>query len=85
MKNELDSKFLLQVFDKIRQRGAKENEQYKLNGITAFTDHDGYTLYIEDVNVKLQFGFHNQYHFDYDSKEQYESFEKKLKQIDKEY
>ncbi len=84
-KNELDSKFLLQVFDKIRQHGAKENEQYKLNGITAFTDHDGYTLYIEDVNVKLQFGFHNQYHFDYDSKEQYESFEKKLKQIDKEY
>ena len=68
MKNELDSKFLLQVFDKIRQHGAKENE-----------------LYIEDVNVKLQFGFHNQYHFDYDSKEQYESFEKKLKQIDKEY
>ena len=64
MKNELDSKFLLQVFDKIRQHGAKENEQYKLNGITAFTDHDGYTLYIEDVNVKLQFGFHNQYHFD---------------------
>ena len=75
MKNELDSKFLLQVFDKIRQHGAKEDEQYKLNGITAFTDHDGYTLYIEDVNVKLQFGFHNQYHFDYDSKEQYESFQ----------
>ena len=49
MKNELDSKFLLQVFDKIRQHGAKEDEQYKLNGITAFTDHDGYTLYISEV------------------------------------
>ncbi|OJF68838.1 hypothetical protein BK026_08550 [Alteromonas sp. V450] len=83
MKNELDSKFLLRVFDKIRQFGAKENEQYKLNGITAFTDHDGYTLYIEDANVKLQFGFHNQYHFDYDNNEQYQAFEKKLKSIDK--
>ena len=46
MKNELDSKFLLQVFDKIRQHGDKEDEQYKLMGITAFTDYDGYTLFI---------------------------------------
>lgn len=85
MKNELDSKFLLQVFEKIRQHGTKEGELYKLMGITAFTDYDGYTLYIEDVNVKLQFGFHNQYHFDYDTAEQFASFEKKLKQIDKQY
>lgn len=85
MKNELDSKFLLQVFDKIRQHGDKANEQYQLMGIIAFTDHDGYTLYIEDANVKLRFGFHNQYHFDYDTRDQYESFEKKLKQIDKTY
>lgn len=68
MKNELDSKFLLQVFDKIRQHGSKNDEHYQLNGITAYTDLDGYTLFVEDANVKLQFGFHNQYHFDYDSK-----------------
>ncbi|APE06593.1 hypothetical protein BM528_13145 [Alteromonas sp. RW2A1] len=85
MKNELDSKFLLQVFDKIRQHGAKEGDEYKLMGITAFTDHDGYTLFIEDVNVKLQFGFHNKYHFDYDSSDHYNAFEKKLKEIDKTY
>lgn len=85
MKNELDSKFLLQVFDKIRQHGDKEDEQYKLMGITAYTDYDGYTLFIEDVNVKLQFGFHNQYRFDYTSADHYASFEKKLKQIDSTY
>ena len=44
MKNELDSKFLLQVFDKIRQHGSKNDEHYQLNGITAYTDLDGYTL-----------------------------------------
>ena len=60
MKNELDSKFLLQVFDKIRQHGSKNDEHYQLNGITAYTDLDGYTLFVEDANVKLQFGFHNQ-------------------------
>ena len=78
MKNELDSKFLLQVFDKIRQHGSKNDEHYQLNGITAYTDLDGYTLFVEDANVKLQFGFHNQYHFDYDSKAHFEVFEKRL-------
>ena len=63
MKNELDSKFLLQVFDKIRQHGSKNDEHYQLNGITAYTDLDGYTLFVEDANVKLQFGFHNLWQF----------------------
>jgi hypothetical protein len=85
MKNELDSKLLLRVFDKIRQHGTKKEDQYLLNGITAYTDLDGYTLFVEDSNVKLQFGFHNQYHFDYDSESQFETFEKRIKQIDKEY
>ncbi|QPG06370.1 DUF3081 domain-containing protein [Salinimonas marina] len=85
MRNELDNKFLLQVFDKIRQFGEKKDDRYLLNGITAFTDMDGYTLYVEDPKVKLQYGFHNQYHYDYESKDDVESFEKKLKQIDKEY
>ena len=82
MKNELDSKFLLRVFDKIRQFGDKSDEKYRLNGIVAFTDLDGYTLYVEDAQVKLQYGFHNQYHFDYPSQSAFEQFEKKLKEID---
>ena len=85
MKNELESKFLLQVFDKIRQSGEKKDDKYLLNGIVAFTDHDGYTLFIEDAKVKLQFGFHNQYRFDYPSQDAYEQFEKKLNEIDKQY
>lgn len=82
MKNELDSKFLLRVFDKIRQFGDKTDEKYRLNGIVAFTDLDGYTLYVEDAQVKLQYGFHNQYHYDYPSQAAFEQFEKKLKEID---
>lgn len=85
MKNELDSKFLLAVFEKIRQHGSKDNEKYSLDGVIAYTDFDGYTLYIEDALVKLSFGFHNQYHFDYDSASHYEAFEKKLKAIVKNY
>jgi len=85
MKNDLDSKFLLQVFDKIRQHGEKTDSQYVLQGITAYTDLDGYTLFIEDANVKLRFGFHNQYHFDYETSNQLDMFEKKLRHIDKSF
>lgn len=85
MKNELDTKFLLQVFEKIRQHGEKVDDSYRLNGVKAFTDLDGYTIFIEDAKVKLSFGFHNQYHFDYESRSDYESFEKKLKSIDAEF
>ena len=85
MKNNLDSKFLLRVFEKVRQHGENKDEAYHLNGIKAFTDFDGYTVYMEDALVKLSFGFHNQYHFDYDNQSQYDAFEKKLHSIDKEY
>ncbi len=85
MKNELDSKFLLRVFEKIRQHGEHKDEAYSLEGVKAFTDFDGYTVYIEDALVKLTFGFHNQYHFNYESRSDYDAFEKKLLNIDKAY
>nr|WP_136251755.1 DUF3081 domain-containing protein [Ningiella ruwaisensis] len=85
MKNELDSKFLLRVFDKIQQHGDHKEDAYSLDGVKAYTDFDGYTVYMEDALVKLRFGFHNQYHFDYDSNAHYEAFEKKLVHIDKTY
>lgn len=81
MKNDLDSKFLLKVFEKIRLSGKKEGDCYTLDGVKAYTDFDGYTLFIEDALVKLSFGFHNQYHFDYQSNSHFEAFEKKLKAI----
>jgi hypothetical protein len=85
MKNNLDSKFLLAVFEKVRQHGKKDGDEYSLGGVKVYTDFDGYTLFIEDALVKLRFGFHNQYHFDYESASQYEAFEKKLKAIVAEY
>jgi len=85
MKNELDSKFLLNVFEKIRQNGKNDDGKYSLEGVIAFTDFDGYTLFIEDALVKLSFGFHNQYHFDYEANSHYEAFEKKLKSIAAKY
>ncbi|WJG10478.1 DUF3081 domain-containing protein [Aliiglaciecola sp. LCG003] len=83
MKNELDSRFLLAVFEKIREHGKLVDGVYSLEGVKAFTDHDGYTLFIEDAHVKLRYGFHNQYHFDYEKEEHLQQFHKKLETISK--
>ncbi|MBT0585648.1 DUF3081 domain-containing protein [Alteromonas oceanisediminis] len=85
MKNEFDSRYILKIFEKIRQHGEAKESEYHLGGVKAYTDFDGYTVFIEDALVKLRFGFHNQYHFEYDSKDHLEAFEKKLKQIDADY
>jgi hypothetical protein len=85
MQNELDSKFLLRVFDKIRNHGEQTSDGHRLEGVIAFSDFDGYTVFLQDAKVKMSFGFHNTYHFDYEAKQDFADFEKKLKSIDKSY
>ena len=81
MKNEIDSKLILQVFDIIRLDGEKRGDSYFLNGIEASSDFDGYTVFLKDGQVQLSFGFHNQYHLDYENDEQLQQFMLKLKAI----
>ncbi|MCF2947428.1 DUF3081 domain-containing protein [Paraglaciecola aquimarina] len=81
MKNDIDSKFILAAFEKIRRHGKQEDQKYLLEGVIAYTDFDGYTIFLEDALVKLSFGFHNQYNFDYESSDHFESFQKKLQSI----
>ena len=81
MKNEMDSKFILSIFEKIRENGEKKGEGYFLGGITAFSDYDGYTIFMEDQLVKLRFGFHNTYHLDYEHEKHKDDFLKKLYNI----
>lgn len=85
MKNELDTKLILSAFEKIREHGKKDEDKFLLDGVYATTDFDGYTLFLNDANVELQFGFHNQYHFTYHNEEQRHQFELKLKRIDENY
>ncbi len=84
MKNELDSRFILNVFENIREKGEKKDDGFLYQGVKAYTDLDGYTVFLEDAQVSLRVGFHNQYHFDYEKEEHYEQFLKKLKAIDAE-
>lgn len=85
MKNELDSKFVLGVFEKIRQSGTKTDKGHELEGVTAWSDFDGYTLYLEDNLVQLSWGFHNQYHYRYEQADHLEQFLTRLRHIHKSY
>lgn len=85
MKDDLSTRMILSVFEKVRSNGVTENERHVLEGITAYTDHDGYTVFLEGYQVKLRTGFHNTYHLDYDSERAFESFIKQLKNIDSNY
>jgi hypothetical protein len=84
MQNEVDSKFILSVFDIIRRKGVQQENGNRLLGVTVYSDFDGYNLYLEDNQVKLHVGFHNQYHFTYSKQEHFEQFMKTLKRIERE-
>lgn len=85
MKNELEVRDILNVFEKIRGHGERQEHGHVLEGINAFTDHDGYTVYLEGHRTKLATGFHNTYRLDYEREHDAEQFIKKLKFIDREY
>lgn len=84
MKNELDTKSLLRVYELIQLKGEPFNEGKCYKGITAFSDFDGYTIYLEASGVLLRFGFHNTYHLDYDHANQKKQFLAKLENLIKE-
>ena len=51
----------LRVFQKVCDEGEKQGDSYVLNGLTASTDFDGYTVYLSSADVTLTIYFHNKY------------------------
>lgn len=66
MKNDIDSKMILNVFEFIQQHGEAIDGGKMFEGITAFTDFDGYTVYLKTSTATISLGFHNTYHLDYE-------------------
>ncbi|GEK09583.1 DUF3081 family protein [Pseudoalteromonas peptidolytica] len=84
MKNELDSRFLLTVFEHIQKNGEVTSDGKRYQGVTAFADPDGYTIYLQGSGVLLRSGFHNTYHLDYKHDKHKDDLIKKLEYIYKE-
>ena len=81
MKNELDNKLILKAFSLICEKGEKLKNGHFFEGVTAYTDFDGYTLFFETKGVVMSFGFHNTYHLEYTSERDKKDFLKKMKYI----
>lgn len=85
MKNELDPTHLLRVFEIVTEFGEKIEDGHRLDGIDAFSDYDGYTIYLAGNGVQLRVGFHNTYHLDYEHENLKEQFLKKVDALVKNY
>ncbi|MFY8275186.1 DUF3081 family protein [Pseudoalteromonas sp. SSDWG2] len=81
MKNDIDTKTLLNVYEHIQKHGEQTDKGKLFEGLYAYSDTDGYTVYLEGSGVILRFGFHNTYHLDYQHEKNKEDFMKKLESI----
>ena len=87
MKNEIDIHRALRVFNKVATLGEKQSDNiqsvYRLCGLNALTDFDGYTIILSDAQVRLDIFFHNKYKFDYPNNEALENFLARFTDVEK--
>jgi hypothetical protein len=83
LKNELNIHQVLKVFQTIVKHGEKVAEGHRLDGITALSDFDGYTIVLKDEKVSLALHFHNKYDIQSEHPLDEQAFFAKLQQIDR--
>jgi len=83
VEKKLDIKQALRVFSKVTEYGQRSAGEYRLGGLWASTDHDGYTAILRDDAVSLYIYFHNTYKFDFSKKIQLNAFMDTLREVDR--
>lgn len=81
MRNDLDTKQLLHGYNVICTHGSKNEQYFLLNGIKAWSDFDGYSVYLSNGPVTLSIYFHGKYHAEYQKNDELEHFLKQLRRI----
>ncbi|GEM80386.1 DUF3081 domain-containing protein [Vibrio superstes] len=74
MDNRLSVKDFLKVFDCIRSTGTKHDDQYRLAGLCAWHDYDGYTCWLGFKDVTVTLMFHGSLKIEYDKASSYAEF-----------
>lgn len=85
MKNKIDINLALLAFDKVMQQGTKSAEGRTLEGLTASTDFDGYTLVLQDKLSSLTIFFHNKYELKGPDNKAIDRLTKNIEYIAKQY
>ncbi|WP_428772625.1 DUF3081 domain-containing protein [Vibrio sp.] len=83
MKNELDPTAILHAYETVMENGTPTELGKMYQGIEAFTDYDGYNIYMRGNGVELRMGFHNTYELNYDQEHLRDSFLSKIAQLHK--
>ncbi|MGF1682839.1 DUF3081 family protein [Photobacterium minamisatsumaniensis] len=63
MKNSVDVRTLLNVYEKVKTQGQTIDMGNQLEDIRCIENHDGYSVSLSDDTVSLDINFHNTYHF----------------------
>ena len=82
MEEHFDINLTLRVYHKVASHGEKTGDKYQFQGLTAWSDADGYTVELSDSHVSLSIYFHNKYEFKYDNAKQLETFIRHLELVD---
>lgn len=83
MEQKLDIKQALNVFQKVMDHGQRVDDEYRLNGLFASTDFDGYTVFLRDDAVTLTLFFHNKYTFDFKRAADLDTFMQRLRDVER--
>jgi len=83
MKNELDPTKILHAYETIIEHGTPTEHGKIYEGVEAFSDYDGYSIYLRGNGVELKVGFHNTYHLEYNQEHLKETFLKKVAMLAK--
>jgi hypothetical protein len=71
------------AFGVILAEGKRVGNEYHLNGLVAYADHDGYTVTIRNDYVQLDVFFHNKFSFNYSSRKEKSLFLEKINALDR--
>lgn len=81
MKNHIDLKHSLSVFNYICEHGERDSGKYQLEGVSAWHDFDGYTCYLQFNQVTLSMFFHGKYQLEYATQAEFNAFELKISRM----
>ena len=70
----------LSLFDYLISHGAKTDGKYKINGLTAWHDLDGYTCFIGYKDLMMTLYFHNKFSIEYEDSKTLKHFEQIVEQ-----
>ncbi len=83
MSEKVDVRQALRVFQFVSDNGTQCPGGYRLDGVTARTEQDGYSVALEDGRVCLRVGFHNSHSVDFDTRHDLDEFLAHLDKLDR--